>query len=232
MDENEITIISIIDNEFDKLSINNLINELKIIPQYDFKNTRTFILKLFRDIDTAKNNSKIRIKKYFQSLKSQNEQIIKKIYYQSRNKSLISKYYTKDSNNIKDSSIYQRQTMNDSNNYDNIQSIKNLKSSDENSVKEDEDFFNKNMNEKKYFSRSNGMKGNSIKFKKKINFGNKSLSEFKIKTKQKVKLNNSNKNSNKDNYNLYKLYNKTYNRNIDNTSNNKNNSKKKIKKIK
>ena len=158
MDENEITIISIIDNEFDKLSINNLINELKIIPQYDFKNTRTFILKLFRDIDTAKNNSKIRIKKYFQSLKSQNEQIIKKIYYQSRNKSLISKYYTKDSNNIKDSSIYQRQTMNDSTNYDNIQSIKNLKSSDENSVKEDEDFFNKNMNEKKYFSRSNGVK--------------------------------------------------------------------------
>ena len=71
MEEKEITIISIIDSEFDNLSINNLINELKKIPQYDFKNTRTFILKLFRDIDTSLKNSKNKIKKYFQGLKSQ-----------------------------------------------------------------------------------------------------------------------------------------------------------------
>ena len=227
MDEKEITIISIIENEFDNLSINNLINELKKIPQFDFKNTRTFILKLFRDIDTATNNSKNRIKKYFQSLKSQNEQIIKKIYFQSRNKPLISKYNTKDSNKIKENS-YQKQTMNDSTNYDNIQSIKNLKSSDENSIKEDENLFTKNIIEMKYLSRSNGMKGNAIKYKKKINLGNKSLSEFKIKTKQKINLNDSNKIINKE-YNLYKLYNKAYNKNINNTSNNKSNSKNKNK---
>ena len=100
MDEKEI--ISIIENEFNDLSINNLINELKKIPQYDYKSINTFILKLFRDIDTATKNLKNRFKKYFQNLKSQNSQIIKKIYFQSRNKPLISIYNTKDSTNMKD----------------------------------------------------------------------------------------------------------------------------------
>ena len=219
MDEKEIIIISIIENEFDNLSINNLINKLKKIPQYDFKNTRTFILKLFRDIDTATKNSKVRIKKYFQSLKSQNDQIIKKIYFQSRNKPLIAKYNYKENPNTKDNSIYQKQNAIDIKTYDNIQSIKNLKSSDENSIKDCDDIFTKNMLEMKFFSGNNGMKGNPFKFKKKINLGNKSLSEFKIKTKHKISLNDSNKNSNKENYNLYKLYNKTiYNKN---NSNNK-----------
>ena len=36
MDEKEIEIISIIENEFKNLSINKLINELKLIPQFDF----------------------------------------------------------------------------------------------------------------------------------------------------------------------------------------------------
>ena len=227
MDEKEIIIISIIENEFDNLSINNLINKLKRIPQHDFKNTRTFILKLFRDIDTATKNSKVRIKKYFQSLKSQNDQIIKKIYFQSRNKPLIAKYNSKENTNTKDSSMYQKQNVNDIKTYDNIQSIKNLKSSDENSIKDCDDIFTKNMLEMKFFSGNNGMKGNPFKFKKKINLGNKSLSEFKIKTKHKISLNDSNKNSNKENYNLFKLYNKTiYNKNnsnnkFNNTSGNK-----------
>lgn len=227
MDEKEIIIISIIENEFDNLSINNLINKLKRIPQYDFKNTRTFILKLFRDIDTATKNSKVRIKKYFQSLKSQNDQLIKRIYFQSRNKPLIAKYNSKENSNIKDSSVHQKQNVNDIKTYDNIQSIKNLKSSDENSIKDCDDIFTKNMLEMKFFSGNNGMKGNPFKFKKKINLGNKSLSEFKIKTKHKISLNESNKNSNKENYNLYKLYNKTIynkensNNKFNNTSENK-----------
>ena len=227
MDEKEIIIISIIENEFDNLSINNLINKLKRIPQYDFKNTRTFILKLFRDIDTATKNSKVRIKKYFQSLKSQNDQLIKRIYFQSRNKPLIAKYNSKENSNIKDSSVHQKQNVNDIKTYDNIQSIKNLKSSDENSIKDCDDIFTKNMLEMKFFSGNNGMKGNPFKFKKKINLGNKSLSEFKIKTKHKISLNESNKNSKKENYNLYKLYNKTIynkensNNKFNNTSENK-----------
>ena len=215
MDEKEIIIISIIDNEFDNLSINNLINELKKIPQYDFKNTRTFILKLFRDIDTSLKNSKNRIKKYFQGLKSQNDQIIKKIYFQSRNKPLISKYNTKESTNltnIKENSFHQEQTTNDFyKNYENIESIKNLKSSEENSTKEYDDIFSKNIIEMKYFSGNNGIKGNPLKFKKKINLGNKSLSEFKIKKKQKINLNALNQESNKANYNLYEIYNQAYN---------------------
>ena len=227
MEEKEITIISIIDSEFDNLSINNLINELKKIPQYDFKNTRTFILKLFRDIDTSLKNSKNKIKKYFQGLKSQNDQIIKKIYFQSRNKPLISKYNTKESTNltnIKDNSFFQTQTANDYKNYENIESIKNLKSSEENSVKEYDDIFNKNIIEMKYFSGNNGIK-NPLKFKKKINLGNKSLSEFKIKKKKKICFNDFNKDSNMTNLNLYKIYNQAHNnKNNSNISNNKSNS--------
>ena len=213
MNEKEIEIISIIDNEFKNLSINNLINELKKIPQYDFKTTRTFILKLFRDIDISLKNSKNRIKKYLQNLKSYNEQIIKKIYFHSRNKHLLSKYNTKDSTNINENLFYNTQTNINNNkdyiNYDNIQSIKNLKSSDENSFKENDnnDIFNKNIFEMKYFSGNNGNKSTGMKFKKKINLGNKSLSEFKIKTKQKINLNNNKK----DNFNLYKLYHKAHN---------------------
>lgn len=172
MDEKEIIVISIIDNEFDNLSIKNLINEFKKIPQYDFKNTRTFILKVFRDIDTSLKNSKNRIKKYFQGLKSQNDQIIKKIYFQSRNKPLISKNNTKESTNltnIKENSFYQAETTDYYKNYDNIESIKNLKSSEENSVKEYDDIFSKNIIQMKYFSGNNGLKGNPLKFKKKIN---------------------------------------------------------------
>ena len=138
MDEKEIAIISIIENEFMNLSVNNLIQELKKIPQYDFKSTRNFILKLFRDIDTATKNSKIKIKKYFQSLKTHNDQIIKKIYFHSRNKPLLSKNNTKDSN-VNENFFYQTQTINNNKdciNYDNIQSIKNLKSSEESSIKE------------------------------------------------------------------------------------------------
>jgi len=219
MDEKEIIIISIIEKEFDNLSINNLINKLKKIPQYDFENTRIFILKLFKDIDIATKNSKVKIKKYFQSLKSQNEQMVKKIYFQSRNKPLISNNISKDISNIKEYSMHQKQSKNDIRTYDNMQSIKNLKSSDENSVNDYDDIFSKNMLEMKFFSGNNGIKGNPIKFKKKINLGNKSLSEFKIKTKHKINLNDSNKNANKDNYNLYKFYNKTiYNKNKNNNN--------------
>ena len=214
MDEKEIMIISILEKEFGNLSINNLINKLKKIPQYDFENTRTFILKLFKDIDTATKNSKIRIKKYFQSLKSQNNQIIKKIYFQSRNKPLIANNNSKDISHSKEYSMYQKQSKNDIKPYDNMQSIKILKSSDENSINDYDDIFTKNMLEMKFFSGNNGIKGNPIKFKKKINLGNKSLSEFKIKTKHKISLNVSNKNINKDKYNLYKFYNNTiYNKN-------------------
>ena len=214
MDEKEIMIISILEKEFGNLSINNLINKLKKIPQYDFENTRTFILKLFKDIDTATKNSKIRIKKYFQSLKSQNNQIIKKIYFQSRNKPLIANNNSKDISHSKEYSMYQKQSKNDIKPYDNMQSIKILKSSDENSINDYDDIFTKNMLEMKFFSGNNGIKGNPIKFKKKINLGNKSLSEFKIKTKHKISLNVENKNINKDKYNLYKFYNNTiYNKN-------------------
>ena len=220
MDEKEMIIISILENEFYDLSINNLINKLKKIPQYDFENTRSFILKLFKDIDTATKNSKVRIKKYIQSLKNQNDQIIKKIYFQSRNKPLIANNISKDFSNIKEYSMYQKQYKNDIKTYDNMQSIKNLKSSDENSINERGDIFSKNMLEMKFFSGNNGIKGNPIKFKKKINLGNKSLSEFKIKTKHKINLNDSNKNTNKDNYNLYNFYNKTiYNKNKNNYNN-------------
>ena len=225
MDEKEIEIISIIENEFKNLSINNLINELKVIPQYDFKTTRTFILKLFRDIDTAVKNSKNKIKKYFQNLKSYNDQIIKKIYFHSRNKPLLSKYNTKESTNINENIFYQTQTNNNKEylNYDNIQSIKNLKSSDENSFKENDndDIFNKNIFEMKYFSGNNGNKSTGMKFKKKINLGNKSLSEFKIKTKQKINFNNNKK----DNFNLYKIYHKAHkNKKIIKDTNNTSNS--------
>ena len=214
MDEKEKIIMSIIDNEFEKLSINNLINELKRIPQYDFKNTRIFILKLFRDIDSAMKNSKNRIKKYFQSLKISNDQIIKKIYFQSRNKPLLSKYNTKDSTNFNENIFYQTQANafnnKDYTTYENIQSIKNLKSSEENSSKENEEIFTKNYLEKKYFSGNNGIKGGGLKYKKKIDLGNKSLSEFKIKSKKKI-----------SNFNIYKLYHKAHN---DKNKNNKSNS--------
>ena len=213
MEEKELIIISIIENEFNNLSINNLINELKKIPQYDFKKTRTFILKLFRDIDTAIKNSKNRIKKYFQSLKPvQNEQLIKKIYFQSRNKPLLSKYNTKESTIKNENLLYQNQTNNkDYFNYENIQSIQNLKSSDENSPRQNDYIFNKDILEMKYFSGNNGIKGGGLKIKKKIELENKSLSEFKIKAKQKINLNG---NYNKGNYNLYELYNKAhYNKN-------------------
>ena len=213
MDEKEI--ISIIDNEFNNLSINNLINELKKIPQYDFKSINTFILKLFRDIDTATKNTKNRIKKYFHNLKSQNNQIIKKIYFQSRNKPLISKYYNKESTNKNEDLFYQTQSKKDDINYDDIQSIKNLKSSEENSFKESD--FTKNYLEMKYFSGNNGIKGGGLKFKKKINLGNKSLSEFKIKKKQKIHLN-----EHKPNYNIYALYNNAYNNKNKNTKKEKN----------
>ena len=221
MDEREKIIMSIIDNEFEKLSINSLINELKRIPQYDFKNTRIFILKLFRDIDTAMKNSKNRIKKYFQSLKLSNDKIIKKIYFQSRNKPLLSKYNTKDSTNFNENILYQTQA-NAFNNidytsYENIQSIKNLKSSEENSSKENDEIFTKNFLEKKFLSGNNGTKGGGLKYKKKIDLGNKSLSEFKIKSKKKICLNDKYNN----NFNIYKLYHKAHN---DKSKNNKSNS--------
>ena len=226
MDEKEKAIISIIDKEFENLSINNLINELKRIPQYDFKSTRTFIFKLFRDIDTAMKNSKNKIKKYFQNLKTTtaNDQIIKKIYFQSRNKPLLSKYNTKDSSTINENSFYQTQTMANNNkdyiNYENIQSIKNLKSSEENSFKENnEDIFTKNILEMKYLSGNNGLLGGGLKFKKKIDLGNKSLSEFKIKRKKKINLINNNK----TNFNIYKLYHQAHN-NKNKSKNNKSNS--------
>ena len=220
MDEREKIIISIIDNEFEKLSINNLINELKRIPQYDFKNTRIFILKLFRDIDTGMKNSKNRIKKYFQSLKISNDKIIKKIYFQSRNKPLLSKYNTKDSTNFNENFFYQTQANAFNNidymNYENIQSIKNLKSSEENSSKENDEIITKNILEKKFLSGNNGIKGGGLKFKKKIDLGNKSLSEFKIKSKKKICLYDKN-----NNFNIYKLYHKAHN---DKNKNNKSNS--------
>ena len=222
MDEKEI--ISIIENEFNDLSINNLINELKKIPQYDYKSINTFILKLFRDIDTATKNLKNRFKKYFQNLKSQNSQIIKKIYFQSRNKPLISIYNTKDSTNMNEDLFYKTQTKNDYDiNYDNIQSIKNLKSSEENSFNENDNIFTKNNLEMKYFSGNNGVKRGGIKFKKKINLGNKSLSEFKVKTKQKISLNEHKPN----NYTIYKIYNKAHNnKNKDSKKDNNNNNNK------
>ena len=107
-----------------------------------------------------------------------------------------------------------------------------MKSSEENSVKEYDDIFSKNIIQMKYFSGNNGLKGNPLKFKKKINLGNKSLSEFKIKKKQKINLNIFNQESNKANvnYNLYKIYNQAYNNKnknnttIYNTNNNKSNS--------
>ena len=222
MDEKEIAIISIIENEFMNLSVNNLIQELKKIPQYDFKNTRNFILKLFRDIDTATKNVKTKIKKYFQSLKTHNDQIIKKIYFHSRNKPLLSKNNTKDSN-VNENFFYQTQTINNNKdciNYDNIQSIKNLKSSEESSIKENEELFTKNILEMKYFSGNNGVKGGGLKFKKKINLGNKSLSEFKIKSKKKISVNDNKK----ANYNIYKLYHNVYSKNIIKDKNNKSNS--------
>ena len=210
MEERELIIISILEKEFNNFSINNLINELKKIPQYDFKRTRTFILKLFRDIDTAIKNCKNKIKKYFQSLKPiQNEQLIKKIYFQSRNKPLLSKNNTKESTNMNENIFYQTQTNNNKDylNYENIQSIQNLRSSDENSPKEKLDIFNKDILETKYFSGNNGTKGGG--FKKKIEMDKKSLSEFKIKTKKKINLNDNNNDKSK-NYNLYNIYNKVH----------------------
>ena len=222
MDEKEI-IISIIENEFNNLSINNLINELRKIPQYDFKSTRTFILKIIRDIDTSLKNTKNKINKYFQDLKSQNALIMKKVYFQSRNKPFISKYNTKDSSDLsymKENTFYQTQTItNKYKNYDKIESIKNLKSSDENSVKEYDDIFSKDVIEMKSLSGNNGINGNPLKFKKKINLGNKSLSEFKIKKKKKINLIDFNKEQKKEKYNLYKLYNQTFQFNDKNKKN-------------
>ena len=85
MDE-ELIILSIIEEEFDNLSPKEIITNLDVIPQNNIKKIRLFLLKTLTDIENAKNNTIKKIKEYFQTINIQKCKVIKKLCSKSRNK--------------------------------------------------------------------------------------------------------------------------------------------------